>query len=40
MVVIGVIEPVAGSKKQTSQDKNGGESEQNQFDIHRGLTFF
>jgi hypothetical protein len=39
MVVIGVVEPVAGAEKQASQDKDRGEGKQNYFDIHSSLKF-
>jgi hypothetical protein len=34
MIIVGVVEPVTGSKKQAGNNKNRGESKQNGFDIH------
>jgi hypothetical protein len=37
MIVIGIVKAIAGAKEQASQNKDGGESEQNYFNIHNLL---
>ena len=34
MVIVRIIEPIAGAKKQTGHGEKSGEDYQNEFDIH------
>lgn len=34
MVVVGVVEPIAGTKEQTSQNKDRRQAKQNNFNVH------
>ena len=38
VIVICIVEPVSRSKEEAGEDKNGCESQQNQFDIHMTLS--